>query len=41
VKAPEPIQLGRASIRVWAEADIARVRKFKGKLKPGRPRKKK
>lgn len=39
VQAPKPIQLGRTSIRLWAWADIARVRKFKGKLKLGRPKK--
>jgi excisionase family DNA binding protein len=38
VQAPKPIQLGRASIRLWAVADIDRVRKFKGTLKPGRPK---
>jgi excisionase family DNA binding protein len=40
VLAPKPLQLGRASIRLWARADIDRVRKFRGTLKRGRPKKK-
>lgn len=41
VQAPKPIQLGRTNIRLWSRADIDRVRKFKGTLKRGRPKKKK
>lgn len=38
---PEAITLGRVTVRLWTKADIARVRKFKGTLKPGpRPKRK-
>ena len=35
VAAPKPIAVGLKSFRFWTEADIARVRKFKGTLKRG------
>ena len=41
IKAPESIEVGRATVRLWTKADIERVRKFKGTLKPGRKAKEK
>jgi excisionase family DNA binding protein len=35
VEAPKPIVIGRSLYRLWSAADVARVRKFKGTLKPG------
>ena len=31
VKPPRPIQLGRRAFRLWTEADIERVRRYKKK----------
>ena len=35
IKAPESIEVGRSTVRLWTKADVERVRKFKGTLKPG------
>jgi excisionase family DNA binding protein len=35
IAAPKPIAVGERSFRLWTAADIERVRKFKGTLKPG------
>jgi predicted DNA-binding transcriptional regulator AlpA len=40
VTAPKLIVTGQKSIRLWTKADIERVKRFKGTLKPG-PRSKK
>lgn len=40
IEAPKPIELGRRSMRFWTKADIEKVRRFKGTLKPGRKKKK-
>jgi excisionase family DNA binding protein len=38
VAAPKAITLGGRTMRMWTAADIAKVRKFKGTLKVGRPK---
>jgi excisionase family DNA binding protein len=35
IATPEPIAVGQRSFRLWTAADIERVRKVKGTLKPG------
>ena len=35
IPVPEPIEIGRVSVRLWTRADVERARKFKGTLKPG------
>lgn len=40
IKAPVPIEVGGATVRLWKKADVERIRRFKGTLKPG-PQKKK
>jgi excisionase family DNA binding protein len=35
LKPPKTIRLGRSEFRGWTAADVERVRKFKGTLKPG------
>jgi excisionase family DNA binding protein len=37
IRAPEPIQAGGASVRLWTQADVDRAAKAKGTLKTGRP----
>jgi excisionase family DNA binding protein len=39
IDAPAVLKLGRSTIRIWTADDIARARKFKGSLKPGRKKK--
>jgi predicted DNA-binding transcriptional regulator AlpA len=41
VVAPNPIEIGKNSIRLWTKVDIDEARKFKGTLKPGPQSKKK
>jgi predicted DNA-binding transcriptional regulator AlpA len=41
VIAPKLIVTGQKSIRLWTKADIERVKRFKGTLKPGPKSKKK
>ena len=41
IDAPKLIGEGKATLRLWTKADIAKARKFKGALRPGRPSKKK
>jgi DNA-binding transcriptional MerR regulator len=36
IATPTLKKVGRVSIRLWTGADIERVKKFKGTLKPGR-----
>jgi len=40
IKAPELIGSGKATLRLWTNADVARAKKFKGSLRAGRPAKK-
>lgn len=40
VPVPKAIEMGHVTVRLWTKADIQKVRKFKGTLKPG-PRAKK
>jgi predicted DNA-binding transcriptional regulator AlpA len=35
VVAPKPVEMGARSIRFWTASDIARVKTFRGTLKPG------
>ena len=35
IRAPESIEMGRATVRFWTKTDVERVRKFKGTLRPG------
>jgi len=35
INAPEPLELGQRSMRIWTKADIERARKCKGSLKRG------
>jgi excisionase family DNA binding protein len=35
IEAPVALEVGRVTVRLWTTADVARVRKFKGRLKPG------
>jgi len=39
IRAPKLIGEGKATLRLWTKADIEKARKFKGALRPGRPRK--
>jgi excisionase family DNA binding protein len=41
INAPKLIGEGKATLRLWTKADIEKIRKFKGALRPGRPRRKK
>lgn len=40
IEAPTLIGEGNATLRLWTKADIEKAKKFKGALRPGRPRKK-
>jgi excisionase family DNA binding protein len=35
IAAPKAFEVGGMSVRMWTAADVERVRKFKGTLKPG------
>jgi predicted site-specific integrase-resolvase len=39
IEAPNVQLIGGKAVRLWAPADIQRIRNFKGTLKTGRPRK--
>ena len=39
IQAPKTRLIGGKAVRLWTPADIARIRRFKGTLKSGRPRK--
>lgn len=40
IDAPEPITAGNNSIRIWTREQLAAAKKFKGTLRPGRPKEK-
>ena len=40
IVAPKLIGEGNATLRLWTKADIEKAAKYKGALRPGRPRKK-
>jgi DNA-binding XRE family transcriptional regulator len=35
IDAPEPIEIGNMSVRLWTKADIQRAKRFKGTLRRG------
>ena len=40
IAAPAIQLVGNRAARLWSDADLERIRKLKGTLKPGRPKKK-
>jgi excisionase family DNA binding protein len=40
IDVPALIGEGNATLRLWTKADIEKAKKFRGALRPGRPRKK-